>query len=259
MASTISSALKLVTAGGDPDHERILKACNEALKLNKQDVQAQHVKAIALLNLDRFDDAVRLLEDRSFGLQNKASLEYAYALYKTGRHEDARKAVRDVHARGGRHVEAQSSYRMEDFATAHDTYMELAADDGKGEESDIRINNGAVEAQLEWQRRGELVRKKKADGDDLSAFESAYNAACGCIARHELTQAEFLLAQAKRLCTSSDLGEDDKKAELLPISVQQVYTLNLLGKHEQASTVSKEITDNKLVGLADCRSLTDGM
>ena len=69
--------------------------------------------------------------------------------------------------------------------------------DAKNEESDLRINGSATDAQLEWKRQGDLVRNKKAQREDLEAFETAYNAACGCVARGELAQAGVLLQRAK--------------------------------------------------------------
>ena len=60
----------------------------------------------------------------------------------------------------------------------------------------MRINGGAIDAQLEWNQLGCLVSKKKAKREDLEAFETAYNAACGCIARGEFGQGEFLLKRA---------------------------------------------------------------
>ena len=61
----------------------------------------------------------------------------------------------------------------------------------------MRINSGAIDAQLEWKRQGDLVLKKKPGREDLEAFETAYNAACGSIAREELGQGEVLLKRAK--------------------------------------------------------------
>ena len=78
-------------------------------------------------------------------------------------------------------------------------YKELAGSQAaeEGEESDLRINSGATDAQLEWTKQGELVQKKKPGREDLEAFETAYNAACGSIARGELGQGEVLLKRAK--------------------------------------------------------------
>ena len=78
-------------------------------------------------------------------------------------------------------------------------YSELAGDEAaiENEENDLRINGGAVDAQLEWTQLGHLAHKKKAGREDLEAFETAYNAACGCLARGELSQGKFLLERAK--------------------------------------------------------------
>lgn len=61
----------------------------------------------------------------------------------------------------------------------------------------MRINGSAVDAQLEWKGQNDLVQTKKPKREDMEAFETAYNAACGSIARGELGQGEFLLRRAK--------------------------------------------------------------
>ena len=82
---------------------------------------------------------------------------------------------------------------------ASNIYKDLAGTQAtiQNEENDLRINSGATDAQLEWKRQGELVLKKKPGREDLEAFETAYNAACGSIARGELGQGEVLLKRAK--------------------------------------------------------------
>jgi signal recognition particle subunit SRP72 len=67
------------------------------------------------------------------------------------------------------------------------------------EANDLRINIAAVDAQLEWSAMGHLASSRKPQKDDMQGFERAYNAACACIAREELGQAEVLLNRAKRL------------------------------------------------------------
>lgn len=91
------------------------------------------------------------------------------------------------------------SYRLENFPRAATIYKDLAASQSaiENEESDLRINSGATDAQLEWRRQGHLVQKRKPGREDLEAFETAYNAACGSIARGELDQGEVLLKRAK--------------------------------------------------------------
>tara|TARA_R110002003_G_scaffold116_5_gene10107 strand:+ start:24528 stop:24947 length:420 start_codon:yes stop_codon:yes gene_type:complete len=121
-------------------------------------------------------------------------------------------------------------------------YKELANQPVEDEEYDIRINSGAVDAQLEWTGQGELAQKKKPTREDLDVFETAFNAACASIARGELAQGEVCLKRAQHLCNAlSDLSEAEKQAELLPITVQQVYVLTQLGRIEDAENLATTI------------------
>jgi signal recognition particle subunit SRP72 len=118
----------------------------------------------------------------------------------------------------------------------------LAGQSVEGEEYDIRINSGAVDAQLEWTGQGELAQSKKPTREDLEFFETAFNAACGSVARGELAQGAVYLKIARDLCSAlSDLSEAEKQAELLPITVQQVYVLTQLGKIDQAEELVTRI------------------
>ena len=91
------------------DHEEVLRVCNAALKKSKTDVATQQTKAIALLKLDRYDDAARFFEEAGDDLKNVAKLEHAYTLYKTGKlHEAAELASQIDQQRAARHIEAQS-------------------------------------------------------------------------------------------------------------------------------------------------------
>lgn len=121
-------------------------------------------------------------------------------------------------------------------------YRELATQLVQSEEYDIRINSGAVDAQLEWTGQGELAQKKAPTREDLEVFETAFNAACGSIARGEYAQGQVCLKRAKDLCNAlSDLSEEEKQAELLPILVQQVYVLTQMGKIDEAEELATSI------------------
>ncbi|KAH7076127.1 hypothetical protein FB567DRAFT_608770 [Paraphoma chrysanthemicola] len=241
MAASTKSLSSLLAQASLDDHDEVLKAANAAIKKSKADVDAHHAKAIALLHLDRYEDALDVFEHTA-ALQEKAPFEHAYALYKTG---NAAKAVEIAEAagpgadRGMKHMLAQAAYRSENFAHAARVYKELANQPVDTEEYDIRINSGAVDAQLEWTGQGELAQKKKPTREDLDVFETAFNAACASIARGELAQGEVCLKRAKDLCNAlSDLSEAEKHAELLPITVQQVYVLTQLGKIDAAEELA---------------------
>ena len=105
-AKTLSALLQRTSID---DHEEVLKACNASLKLSKGDLELQHVKFVALLKLDCYDDALRVLEDGGDRLKSRVSIERAYALYKVGDLEEAKNIASHASGeRGARHVEAQA-------------------------------------------------------------------------------------------------------------------------------------------------------
>lgn len=217
-ARSLSALLQRVNI---EDHEEILRACNASLKQSKKDLRSLHAKVVALLKLDRYEDALHVLEDGGEALENEARLERSYALYKTGQLLEAEKVAKGIdNDRGARHVEAQAVcvhrtalilrartdyepqlYRSQDFENSALLYRDLSTSHAPidNEENDLRINSGATDAQLEWIRQGHLVQKKKPGREDLEAFELAYNAACVSIARGELAQGEVLLRRSQGL------------------------------------------------------------
>lgn len=198
MAGSASHLTSLLASASIDDHDEALKLANETLKKNKSDLQAQHVRAIALLKLDRYDDALKAFEDGGDALKHDGRLAYSYALYKSGHLQQAAQIAAGEDGRHDlQHVEAQAMYKSEDFQQARELYQTLSSATGHDSESDIRINLGAIDAQLSWSGRAHLARMLKAEREDLEQFETAYNSACGYIARGELKQASTLLTRAR--------------------------------------------------------------
>ncbi|KAI9791089.1 MAG: Signal recognition particle core component [Peltula sp. TS41687] len=245
MAATASlSALLRQTAL--EDHEDVLRAADAVLKKSRHDIEAQHVKVVALVKLDRFEDALRVLAAGNDELNARATLEKTYALYKLGKWEEAEHIASQAPARRAlRHVQAQAAYRLEKFEKTAELYKRLATQrpEMDNEGVDLKINRGATDAQLQWSSGNkDLVHKTKPDREDLEAFETAYNAACGSITRGEFMQADIILKRAKAICTGlDDMTDEDKAAELLQISAQQIYVLLKLGKGDDASELAEQV------------------
>lgn len=248
MASNPAATLTSLLHGSTiEDHEEVLKAANAVLKSSKHNSDALHTRVVALLKLDRFDDALRALDDGGDKLAARCVLEKAYALYKTGNLPEAEKLVQGADERGLKHVAAQVAYRTEKFEDAASIYRDLSSQAAaiEGEENDLRINSSAADSQLEWQGNGHKVAasRKKPGREDLEAFETSYNAACGCIARGDLGAGGVLLKRARDLCEALDeLSNEEKMAEVLPIMVQQAYVFTKLGKLEEAEALQKMIS-----------------
>ena len=83
LSASMSAALTaLLRQSSIEDHEEVIKACNAVLKDSKSDSTAQHVKAVALLQLNRFDDAV--IEERRRGLERFLKIVVGHPLLQTG-------------------------------------------------------------------------------------------------------------------------------------------------------------------------------
>ena len=109
MSSATSDLGALLKASIIEDHGVILKAVNARLKQTKSDLEAQQVKLVALLKLERYDDVLRSLDAGEDRLKQIAKLEQAYALYKIGSFEEASQIAKDIEGdRGARHIEAQA-------------------------------------------------------------------------------------------------------------------------------------------------------
>lgn len=206
VAQTLSSILQQSSLD---DHEELLKVANNSLKKTKGDLEAQHVRLVALIKLDRYDEALRVVAEGGEPLRQQATLECAYTLYKSGRLAEAEKLLNGQLPRAQRHLAAQVAYRSEKFEDAAHLFKELAGREAndEGEESDLRINSGATDAQLAWAGQGHLALKKKPTREDLEQFETAFNVACGYIARGELRQAELLLGRASGELTVNNVME----------------------------------------------------
>lgn len=226
------------------DPEEILKASAAALKKSKSDLEAQHAHAIALLKLDRYEEALKFIQDCGQPLQARAALAHAFALYKTGRWQESLKSLESSSGRGAQHLEAQVQYRLEKSVRVLELYQDITKDGLRDEELDLRINVGAAEAQRQWLGEASVNRP---GANDLQQFETAYNAACSSIARREFAQAEILLKRAHELCKHHDeLDEASRQEELLPIKVQQLYVLQAQGKTSEADALVNEISTDDI-------------
>ena len=109
MATGVPALGTLLKKATIVDHNEVLSAANAELQRSKGDVNAQHTKAVALLQLDRYDEAVHFFEGAGNALKKTAQLEHAYALYKSGDLEQAQDIAQNIKEnRGALHLNAQT-------------------------------------------------------------------------------------------------------------------------------------------------------
>jgi signal recognition particle subunit SRP72 len=248
MAATTPLLAGLLKKASITDHDEMLKAASAALTKSKSDQHAQFVKLIALLKLERYDEALKHLDEFGSPLKDRASVEHAYALYKNGQWQKAADVASQASDRGARHLEAQAQYQLENSARVLEIYAELKQQNVAEEEFDIKVNVGGAQAQSQW-LNGPLSQRPSSD--DLQQFETAYNAACGSVARGEFAQAEILLKRAHELCKHhEELSDEEKREELVPIMTQQLYVLHVQGKSSEADSLAEAISAGAIGDVA---------
>ncbi|KAK5069561.1 Signal recognition particle subunit SRP72 [Lithohypha guttulata] len=240
MSSTLASLFKKSTID---DPAEALKACEATLRETSDDSQAQQTKAVALLKLERYQDALQYFEQTA-SLQGSIPEVYAYCLYRAGKFEEAVKVASAVEdSRGAHHITLQAAYRAEDWDAANKACLALSKSKVQKEEFDLRINKLALDAEALWLERLSAGSIPRATTDDLAAFETAYNAACISVSKGQLQEADILLKRAVNLCEHhEELSAEDKAVELVPLKAQRIFVLQKLQKHDEAAELAKELS-----------------
>lgn len=233
------------------DNEEALDLACKALKASKGNNDALHTQIVALIKLDRFEDALQALNDGGQKTLTLCILERAYALYKLGKLTEAELLLNGANKRGLKHLAAQVAYRAEKFTAAMNYYKDLRSKKSliEGEEVDLMVNISATDAQLEWQANGYRINQENdlTSSNDINIFEISYNFACKLMARKDFTTAYEYLRRARELCDALDeMDEEEKKLEILPIMLQQAYVLTKLGKQNEAENLHKLVNIDKL-------------
>ena len=110
----------LLGDGREPDHEGVINICNAAPKASAKDPDVLRCKAVALLSLDRFEEATAVFHDAGRSLQDQAPLEHAYALYKSGELERARDVAQGLDTRAAKHLVAQAVRELRSIRRYHE-------------------------------------------------------------------------------------------------------------------------------------------
>ncbi|KAF9959095.1 hypothetical protein BGZ72_010335 [Mortierella alpina] len=237
------------------EHDKVLATSDKILALAPKDKDALHCKAITLIRLERYSDALSILNRQ---LEGKFVFEKAYCLYRTNQLADGALLIeskrKELQASGDqlswdlRHLEAQMLYRMERYQECIELYAGMLKDTPKTSEgySDILTNFNACKAAVLYSGAA-LDERWKIEDITKTTYELSFNSACARISQGDYSQALKLLEEAKTLCreTLSDYDEDEIEQELAIIVVQTAYVHQLLGHTEQARELYHSVLKTK--------------
>lgn len=247
--SSISEAFKQLDVSDD--YDKVYRVSYEYLLKVKafHDVKGFKSCLVALINLDKYDQAHRLVQKHMPAqFADELVVEVAYILYKLDKHSQLTEVVarhRDgcdwVTKRGLDHIVAQSAYRQGQYQEAWQLYAQLASDNQSADHpSDLAVNRVAVVSQMKF-----AGASAKTDGEaqpssvvasvaSLSSetnYDLLFNQALYQIAVNNLEGAQTLLDRARELCESA--GDDD----VAPIAVAQAFVRQLAGDAEGARSL----------------------
>ncbi|XP_054720247.1 signal recognition particle subunit SRP72-like [Uloborus diversus] len=239
---------ELVRAGDNGEFDKALKIANKILHEDKDDKKAQHCKAVCLIHLSEFEDALKILEKHV----SNCNFEKAYCFYRLNRIPDAYNALKSINNPGIKEKEllAQVLYRLENYDECFSYYKDLIKNSEDDFEEERETNLSAVVSNLYAEKGNDF----KAPQLREHTYELCYNTACILINRKEYNLAIEKLKLAEELCKKTleenDATEEEIEAELGVIRVQHGYVLQLLNKNDRALKIYNQVLKNKPSDLA---------
>ncbi|KAJ3315723.1 Signal recognition particle core component [Blyttiomyces sp. JEL0837] len=240
----------------DDDHASVLTACDKILKHSKNDLDALNIKVIALIKLDRFEDAVHVLDKAPSALQEELAYEKAYCLHRLQRNEECLKLIAHIRSQVGNIVwneldslEMQTLYKMEEYAKAADLAANVYdhSDENDFYYGEILANLTAAWTGCAYTGQS-FNRKDDVNENSAVTYELPYNLACFYIAEGELSQAEKMLAIAKDRCKNILMDDFDEglQSELAIIIAQLAFVHQMQGKKLLAQESFKALEEMNL-------------
>ncbi|CAL5219381.1 g1203 [Coccomyxa viridis] len=213
--------------------KKALKSSDDILKLSPGTKDAVACKAVILIELSRFEEAVEHIDGHAADFK-ELSFEKAYSLFRLQKFEEALAAVQqnpEDRAVARLNLQAQLHYRMGGSAEAIRIYHQLFKDH-KVSSLDLRTN--VLAAYVSGNRAHEVpavMEAMKISSKD--SFEIGFNTACGLLAAGDYVKARSELEHAQRLgretLLDEDLTDEQIEDELAPVTVQLAYASSQLG------------------------------
>ncbi|RHZ81438.1 hypothetical protein Glove_120g197 [Diversispora epigaea] len=232
------------------EYSKALRSIDKILQLNPTDNDSLYCKVITYVRLEKYQNALDLI-NKKFSNEDQLIFEKAYCLYRLNRLKEVTELLSKYHSKGNhdfgtRHLEAQVSYKLEEYDNALKVYYGLIQESNKNDDNNnILTNFNAVKAAALFSGNNINISKNYAVTDSLSTYELVYNAACVLIGQKDLNKAEKLLLSAIKICKKSlseeDYSEQEVEQELSTINVQLAYVYQLQGRISEAIEIYQSV------------------
>ncbi len=242
------------------DFDKALKVCNKILNLTPSDSMAFHCKMVCLMQLSRFEDALKQISDTHFS-ELDLVFEEAYCLYRLNKPNESL-AVLDKNSKPKsesdrvKELRAQIYYRLERYEEAYAIYRDILKNSSDDFEQE-RLTN--------LQAAGVFVDNSEVMEED-ETYEMCYNRGCQLLAGGQYAEAEVALKKAEQMCEAvmkeEEADEEEIERETGIIRVQAGFAIQMQGgRDREAQSIYNSVLKHKpsdigLVAVASNNLLT---
>lgn len=265
MASLSGLLGKLEVYSKTDSHRQVYDTAKLILSKDGSNIQALKRSLVALINMDNYKDAEKLIQQYSKLVETNKTylvLELAYIYYKLdSTKEDDLTSLSDFitasNSRAFNHILAQYYYRIGEDIKALEIYKILINEksDDESENLDLSVNERAVISQLKFQNNFNYELNNLTNPISFSysdSYDQLFNDSLILIIDKKYNEAIDLLNKTYDLAENSlsDYEQHEKFIELGPIKLQLAYVNILLSKYETANSLLDDL-NNQLKNLSN--------
>lgn len=241
---------QLQLAGEDGDYDWGLELVDKILKIAPDDQDALMCKVICLIQVTEYKDALKLIERLSKQSGKQVCLyEKAYCQYKQEKYEMSLRTLEKLTEEEKSSTRvldliAQIYYRCEKYQLSAETFQKGRSNEDSQERA---ANMAAALSYCDSTTVNSILLQSPVAQDTM---EQCFNLATTYLnsnANEEsLNKAQVLLEKSEELCKAALAESDeDNEQELIPIRIQQAYTLQCRGQLDKAMSLYATVLKQK--------------
>jgi len=223
----------------ESDFQTIIEVSDKVLQAIPDDSDALKCKLKALVQLGKYEDALKLFESFD-SLKQNCQFEHAYCLYQTDQLEQSTKVLNAIEKETVfvQALKAQVAFNKADFNLSIEIYESLL-NSNEIDEEELKTN--LLASYVAAERLDDARKFIDNNPDSLrQTFEFIFNAACVELIDEQYEKANSLLNDSENLCKLSgekdELTKEEIEDELIVIQTQKMFISQVTNEKD-----SKEI------------------
>lgn len=208
--------------------KRVIKTCDEILKIRPDDFDAVACKVATLIDLRKTEEAKSLITSKADYI-DRFAFELAYCLYRNGQIQESLaqlSKVKEERALDRKRLEGQLRYRLEEYDACIQLYREIFSPPYDEDSMEAKAN--LVAAYVASGRAADVPAALADIGCSAhDGLELAFNVACGLLSVGSMNEAKEQLISARRIGEETlfeeGLDDDEVTEELAGVDAQLAY------------------------------------